>query len=357
MREELLTELMVMLQPMLNREQLEEARMRATIILAEYEISKRETELTVWEEDKNDVVIRKWLSAKAAAGMSPRTIQFYGKSVPNFFNKVQKNYDEITADDLRLYFAVRVQKDRVSKVTADNERRCLSSFYGWLQKEEILLRNPMAKLDSIKKTKKKKKAYDLMDLEKIRLGCRTAREKAIVEILASTWCRVSELVGIQLDDIDGDRIIVHGKGDKEREVYLNARSKLALEVYLQERKDTNPYLFPRSKNAGKINNMIQNGHRKKELPNWYKDPEMVDEYLPTDKGTIESIVRNLGRRVGVDKVHPHRFRRTGATMALRQGMPLTTVSKLLGHESIATTQIYLDISDEEMADAHKKYVV
>lgn len=357
MREELLTELMVMLQPMLNREQFEEARMRATIILAEYEISKRETELTIWEENKNDAVIRKWLSAKAAAGMSPRTIQFYGKEVPNFFSKVQKNYDEITADDLRLYFAVRVQKDRVSKVTADNERRCLSSFYGWLQKEEILLRNPMAKLDSIKKTKKKKKAYDLMDLEKIRLGCRTAREKAIVEILASTWCRVSELVGIQLDDIDGDRIIVHGKGDKEREVYLNARSKLALDVYLQERKDTNPYLFPRSKNAGKINIMLQSGHRKKELPNWYKDPEMVDEYLPTDKGTIESIVRNLGRRAGVDKVHPHRFRRTGATMALRQGMPLTTVSKLLGHESIATTQIYLDISDEEMADAHKKYVV
>lgn len=353
MRDELLAELTNVIMPVVPAHVLADIKMQMTIILSQYEVEKRKTELVVYEEGKNEKTIRKWLSAKAAAGLSIRTIKYYQKTVPGFFNAVGKNYDEVTPDDLRLYFALRVQRDKVTKVTANNERRCLSSFYGWLQKEETLLRNPMAKVDAIKVTKKKKKAYDMMDLEKIRLGCRTARERAIVETLASTWCRVSELCGIRLDDINDERVIVHGKGDKDREVYLNARAKLALDVYLSERSDINPYLFPRAKNAAV---RLQRGVPQKEMAEWYKDPKLVDAILPADKGTIETIVRKIGQRSGVENVHPHRFRRTGATMALRQGMPLITVSKLLGHESIATTQIYLDVSDDELEQAHKKYV-
>jgi site-specific recombinase XerD len=214
----------------------------------------------------------------------------------------------------------------------------------------------MLKVDAIKVTKKKKKAYSLLDLEKIRMGCRTNRERAMVEFLASTWCRVAEMSEVKISDIGNGKVTVHGKGDKYRECFLNARAQLALEVYLAERQDNNPYLFPRAKYAGDVVKMTKGTERRKE-PEWYKNPENVDEFDHIAFGTIESIVRKIGRRVGVEKVHPHRFRRTGATMALRTGMPLTTVSKLLGHESIETTQIYLDISDEELEAAHKKFVV
>jgi site-specific recombinase XerD len=213
----------------------------------------------------------------------------------------------------------------------------------------------MLKVDAIKETKRKKKAYSLLDLEKIRIGCRSNRERAIVEFLASTWCRVTEACEVKISDIQDGKVTVHGKGDKYRECYLNARAQLALEMYLNERKDDNPYLFCKStmKWAEWTRKKITN----EDALHWYANPEYVDDVEPIDKSSIEHIVRNIGKRVGVDKVHPHRFRRTGATMALRAGMPLTTVSKLLGHESIETTQIYLDVSDEELEAAHRKYVV
>lgn len=248
--------------------------------------------------------------------------------------------------------AIRSQRDKVSKVTINNERRCLSSFFSWLQTEEILLKNPMAKVERVKVTREKKKAFSLMELEKIRAACRTARERAIVETLISTWCRVSELTGIRISDIHDGTCTVHGKGDKVRDVYLNARSVLALETYMKERSDGNPYLFP-----GAVEGYIQASKGGRCAADWYKDPGLVSETAPLDKGSIESIVRRIGKISGVDHVHPHRFRRTGATMALRAGMPLIQVSKLLGHESIETTQIYLDISDAELEAAHEKYVI
>jgi site-specific recombinase XerD len=230
----------------------------------------------------------------------------------------------------------------------------LSAFYGWLQKEEILLKNPMTKVDPIKATKKKKKAFEQMDLEKIRDKCRTKRETAIIEVLISTWARVSEITLIRIDDIHDNRLTVHGKGDKDREVYLNPRAALAVTNYLAERGDKNPYLFPKAKYAGDVAQLHKIA--RDERCEWYKDPELVDEKEHTDKGTIESIVRSIGKKAGVPNTHPHRFRRTGATMALRAGMPLIQVSKLLGHENVGTTQIYLDISDEELEQAHKRYV-
>ena len=214
----------------------------------------------------------------------------------------------------------------------------------------------MSKVDSLKETKKKKKAYSLLDLEKVRLGCETNREKAIIEFLASTWCRVSEMAEVKVSDIEGNKVTVHGKGDKYRDVYLNARAQLAIEQYLKERSDNNPYLIPKCRYLASDKEFIKAGSRKAQKE-WYKNPDMVSPDERPDVGTIENTVRNVGKRAGVTKCHPHRFRRTGATMALRQGMPITQVSKLLGHESIETTQIYLDISDEELEQAHKKYVV
>lgn len=242
----------------------------------------------------------------------------------------------------------------MAKTTANNERRNLSAFYTWLQKEEILLKNPMSKIEVIRATKLKKKAFSLMELEQIRKSCRTNRERAMIETLASTWCRVSELVEIRIQDIHDGKCTVHGKGDKYRDVYLNARAQLAIQSYLTERKDSNPYLFPKSFMTSVTDS---NYEMRKYRAKWYTNPKLVSGSEHTDKSQVEKICKTLGKRAGVENVHPHRFRRTGATMALRQGMPIMLVSKLLGHESIETTQIYLDISDSELEAAHRKYVI
>ena len=357
MKEDLITDLAIMLQPHTDMN-MQDLKMRIEMVLQPYEVTKAHTELTVYQGDVNERILKRFLAAKMAAGCSAKTIRYYGDSIKITLEKIGKPYMDITADDIRLYLAVRIHKDGVTKATADNERRNLSSFFTWLQKEEILLKNPMSKIESIKVTKKKKKAYSLLDLEKIRLGCRNAREKAIVEFLASTWCRVSELLQVKISDIQGEAVEVHGKGDKYRTVYLNARAMLAVNQYLQERTDSSPYLFPGCayRSVDPQFKDLTSGHGL-QRHEWYKVPELVSDAGIPDVSIIEGVVRSIGKRAGVENVHPHRFRRTGATMALRQGMPILQVSKMLGHNSLETTQIYLDISDEELQQAHNKYVI
>lgn len=356
MKQQLENDLAIALTPHIKDSDISEVKLIITMALAAYEVTKPETALTVYEGDINDLIIRRFLAAKMAAGCAERTIEFYGKTARDALARIGKPYQDVTADDIRVYLATRIYRDGVSKTTANNERRNLSAFYRWLQKEEILLKNPMNKIDAIKVTKKKKKAFTQMELEQMRYACRTSRETAIFEVLLSTWCRVSELAEMRIADMHGDAVTVHGKGDKFRECYLNAKAQIAIQRYLADRDDENPYLFPRAKFAGNMSKMGGTSVEKMSLPKWYMHKEQVDEERRIDVGTIESIIRAIGKRAGVAGAHPHRFRRTGATMALRSGMPLIQVSKLLGHEQIDTTQIYLDISDEELMQAHKKYV-
>lgn len=356
MKDQLENDLVIALTPYMKDMNSQDLKLRIEMILTNYDISKSEKALVVYQGDINSQILTQFLSAKIAQGCSKRTIRFYGSSISSILLKIGKPYNEITANDIRLYIAQRVYRDHVSKTTCNNERRNLSAFFSWLQREEILLKNPMSKVDSIKITKKKKKAFEQMEIEKLRDACRTRRETALLETLISTWARVSEIAQIKISDICDDHLIVHGKGDKEREVYLNAKAVLAIRNYLSDRTDSNPYLFPKAKYAGNIKAM-SSGRMRNSLCDWYKDKTLVSEDAHMDASSIENIVRNFGKRAGVDDVHPHRFRRTGATMALRNGMPLIQVSKLLGHENIGTTQIYLDVSDEELAQAHRKYVV
>lgn len=355
MKEDFEQELINALLPYIKDQAVEDAKMRITTIIGKYEITKRETYLAVYEGDINEVIVKRFLMAKIAKGCTPRTIGYYKQSITIALEKIGKPYNEITSDDIRLYLAKRVQRDKVSKTTANNERSNLSAFYTWLQKEEILLKNPMSKVEGIKETKKKKKAFSQMELEQIRYNCKSSMEIALVEVLISTWARVSEVAQMRVDEITDNSIVVHGKGDKEREVFLNPKARLAVQRYIDERSDDNPYIFPKAKYAGDVKEMTRSVPRKLQAE-WYKDPDLVGEGH-RDKSTIESDIRRLGKRAGVQNAHPHRFRRTGATMALLAGMPLTTVSKLLGHESIATTQIYLDISDKELQQAHEKFVI
>lgn len=320
--------------------------------LSKYAVTKETRELTVYEGDINQNLIQKFLIAKRVAGRTDRTIEYYGKSLISIFREVKKSCLEATADDIRLYLATREMRDGVSKTTLNNELRCLKTFYSYLLAEEFISKNPTLKVESIKQTKKKKEAFTELEVELIRNACRTAREKAIIEMLLSTGCRISELTGIKISEIQDGEVTVHGKGDKYRKVYLNAKAQVAVAQYIEERKDSNPYLFPKSRYsvAGKA------GHKLKANKYWYQNPENVADDGAQDKGSIEAIVRKIGCKAGVEKTHPHRFRRTCATFALRRGMPIEQVSKMLGHEQLDTTMVYLDIGERELEAQHRKYI-
>lgn len=324
------------------------------MLLSGVEIISRSTEIAELQEDRNEFLVKKFLIAKQVAGCTKRTIAYYAKECTKILDRIGKTIDQVTADDIRYYMALRLRKDKVTDVTVSNEIRAFGSFCGWLYTEELIKSNPMAKIDRIKVKKTKKEALTEMEIEKLRMAAEGEKEKLVVELLLSTGCRVSEIVQILISEIEGNRILVHGKGNKERYVYLNARSQLALENYLNERKDKNPYLFPRGVQATKMWNT--KGIKRKDVKDWWKYPEHIVEGH-TDKGSIESFTRKLAKKAGVEKANPHKFRRTCATLALKRGMPIEQVSKMLGHESIATTQIYLDLSEDDLALAHKKYVV
>ena len=323
------------------------------IIMRDVQITRLETALAVRDNVQNEQYVKRFIAAKMVKGCTPRTISMYRKEIMKILAKFAKPCTEITPDDVRLYVAIRLTQDGISKVTANNELRYLRTFYEWLNAEEIILKNPMKKIDSIKQNKVKKKAFSEMECEKLRAACATSMETAIVETLLSTCCRVSELCMMRIDEIKSGTIVVHGKGNKDRTVYLNAKAELSLQKYLAERNDDNPYIFPPGKFC-----MFEKGKYRysKNNPDWYKRPELVGKGM-RDKGGIEATMRKLGKRAGVENVHPHRFRRTGATLALRRGMPIELVSKMLGHEQLTTTQIYLDLTDEDLKAAHKKYVV
>lgn len=353
MRQELIEKIVFCLQT--QDVEVADIRDRLTIILNDYEVTTRETALTVRNEDKNRYYLRKFLIAKTVSGRTERTIKYYEKVIANILEKINKTADEITTDDIRYYLAIRERRDGVTKTTANNELRCLKSFYMYLQTEEEIEKNPCLKIEQIKTKKVKRPAFTEMEVEKIRAACETTREVAIVEILLSTGCRVTELTQMKINELKQDSIIVHGKGEKDRTVYLNAKAVMALEKYLKERKDTNPYIF--CKGIKTVGAPVKKGENQKVLKEWYKYPEKVEKDGHQDKSAIENVVRKIGKRAGVKKVHPHRFRRTCATFALRRGMPIEQVSKMLGHENISTTQIYLDLTEEELQQAHKKYVV
>lgn len=303
---------------------------KLVVCMSKWNVEKAVTDLTTFNAvEYNKHILKRYIVACAVKGLTKRTIQQYQTSLKFIFDKIGKQIDLITSDDLKLYLAMRQLQDGVSETTIGNDWRSLSAFYVWMTKEELIAKNPMLKVDRPKERKKAKKAFTQMDVEKIRSKCKDSREKALVEVLLSTWCRVTEVSRMNISDIKPDGSMkVLGKGDKERIVYLNAKAQLAIDEYLQTRDDDNEALFVSS--------------------------DKPHERLST--GWIEKTIRDLGKIAAVDDTHPHRFRRTGATFALRSGMKIETVSHLLGHEQISTTQIYLDLNEEEMSQAHRKYV-
>lgn len=332
---------------------LAEAQRKLTVILDDYKIEPKETALTVCTEGKNEMYIRRFLLNKAIAGCSEKTIKQYSNEISRFLRAIGKDADTISSNDIQCFIAQLLIKG-ISKSYVDTVRRYLSSFYNFLSKEELIEKNPMLKIEKIKYHTDKEAAFSDYEVEMIRGACTTSREKAIVELLLSTGCRASEIASIKTADIEDDTITVFGKGGKFRKVYLNAKSIVAIQAYLADRKDENPYLFPagnQAKDDGKLMGRYRSIKSK-----WYMYPELVNKTMPMSKESINICVKRIGKMAGVENVHTHRFRRTCATMALRRGMAIELVSKMLGHEQIQTTQIYLDLREKDLKNAHEKFV-
>lgn len=278
----------------------------------------------------NIELIDKFISAKEIEGCSKRTTKYYESTLLKMNSKLDKEITHMTTDDLRTYLTDYQKINNCSKASVDNIRRNLSSFFSWLEEENYILKSPMKRIHKIKTDKVIKETYSDETLELLRDNCNNLRDLAIIDILASTGMRVGELVKLNINDIDFENreCVVFGKGNKERPVYFDARTKIHLKNYLNSRTDGNPALF-------------------------------VSLDSPYDRLKISGVeirLRQLGRRLGIQKVHPHKFRRTVATKAIDKGMPIEQVQSLLGHSQIDTTMHYAMVNQNNVKESHRKYV-
>lgn len=297
------------------------------IILNNYDISPKRTEIILTNDDKRQKAIQMFIVTKKVEGCTESTIHYYMGTLRRFFNEINQRLDEITADQIRYYLAIRSTRDGLGKTSQDNELRVLKSFFKWCSGEEYIDRNPTVNIKAVRKEKRIKRPFSETELELIREKATNKRDRAIVEVLYSTGVRVSELCGMNISDIANDEITVFGKGEKERTVYLNARAKIAISEYLKTRTDSENALFVGKRTGKRLN-----------------------------KGSVERTIRELGKSAGVSNCHPHRFRRTAGTIALNRGMPLEQVQQMLGHEDITTTTIYARSEKRNVKASHGKYV-
>lgn len=288
------------------------------------------TDVAVYQEGMNEEAVRMFFVAKNIQGCTKRTLEYYKGTIRAFMEFVQnKPLNLITTNDIRYYLAVKKEKDRNSDQSIDNIRRILSSYFAWLHEEEYIHKNPMLRVKKVRVERYVKKAFKDMEIEKLRQSAKDdQRLSALVEVLLSTGCRISEVRNMNISDIDGDEIVVKGKGKKERIVYLNAKARMTLNLYIESRDDDNNALFV-----------------SKDKP-----------HVRLEISALGRDIKNLGRAAGVEDTHPHRFRRTAATMALNRGMPIDQVQMMLGHSSIETTTIYAVSAQETVKQSHKKYL-
>ena len=293
--------------------------------LNRYEVQERCTEVAV-RDDGAEGSLKKFLATKRVEGIADSTLQRYGEINRALISYLGKPLEEITTYDIRFYLSVRRQMGKVSNRTLDGMRRCYSSFFSWLTAEGLISHNPCAALAQIKCRKVVKKPYSAAEMEKIRKACDSARDLALVDFLYCTGCRVSEVSKLDIADIDFERMecVVLGKGNKERKVYLTEVAAMHLQEYLNVRQDSCEALF-----VGRGKRLGKNG--------------------------IEAIIKGLGKKAGVENVHPHRYRRTLATNLLDRGMNIQDVAAILGHADLKTTQIYCYISQANVKTAYRKY--
>jgi integrase/recombinase XerD len=281
-------------------------------------------------EISNKDYLKLFLDAKRIEGCSERTLQYYKVTVEHMFQKLSTPLRKMTTDEIRTYL-VDYQKDgRCSKVTVDNIRRNISSFFSWLEEEDYILKSPMRRIHKIKTKTVVKDVISDESMEKMRDACKEIRDLAIIDLLYSTGIRVGELVRLNIDDVKLEQreCVVFGKGDKERRVYFDAKAKIHLIEYLAERTDNNPALFV----------------------------SLDAPFTRLQISGVEIRLRELGRKLSLNRIHPHKFRRTMATRAIDKGMPIEQVQKILGHSQIDTTMQYAIVNQSNVKNSHQKYI-
>ena len=278
----------------------------------------------------NDEFLKMFLAAKRIEGCSDRTISYYQTTVKHLLSKTETSVRKITTEEMREYLSNYQKRNDCSNVTIDNVRRNISSFFSWLEEEDYILKSPMRRIHKIKTKTVVKSTISDEGIELLRDNCKEKRDLAIIDLLYSTGIRVGELVNLNIEDIDleGRECVVYGKGDKERRVYFDAKAKVHLKEYIETRRDNNEALF-------------------------------VTLDAPHDRLKISGVeirLRKLGRELNLERIHPHKFRRSMATRAIDKGMPIEQVQKILGHSQIDTTMQYAMVNQNNVKSAHQKFM-
>lgn len=326
MKQNLITDIVQGMLPYLSNAQTEKLNevLQHTIFNYDVTLAERSKEIS------GENLVEPFLAAKKIEGCSEKTLKYYFSTIQSMLDKIKKDVKHIVTDDIRCYLTEYQSNKKSSKTTIDNIRRILSSFFSWLEDEDYILKSPVRRIHKVKTGLNIKETYSDETLEIMRDNCVELRDLAIIDMLASTGMRVGEMVLLNREDIDFNEreCVVFGKGSKERIVYFDARTKIHLQNYLSKRKDNNSALF-------------------------------VTLKAPYDRlkiGGLEVRLRKLGKQLGLNKVHPHKFRRTLATMAIDKGMPIEQLQKLLGHSKIDTTLQYAMVKQSNVKIAHRKYI-
>lgn len=327
MKVKLITEIMQAMLPHLDNAKLVQLKQTLEQTLSRYDVN----EINGSAEEGNDRdLIEKFISAKRIEGCSEKSLKYYRATIEALVSAVGKNVKSVLTEDLRTYLTEYQNKHQSSRVTIDNIRRILSSFFSWLEDEDYIIKSPVRRIHKVKTTKNVKDTFSDEDLEKMRDGCDELRDLAMIDLLSSTGMRVGEMVLLNRADINFSEreCVVLGKGSKERIVYFDAKAKLHLQQYLDSRTDDNPALFV----------------------------SLRAPYERIKIGGIEHRFREMGKRLNIPKVHPHKFRRTLATVAIDKGMPIEQLQQLLGHQRIDTTLHYAMVKQSNVKAAHRKYI-
>lgn len=326
MRQRITNDVVQQMLPYLNNAQIEKLQDVMEHILWNYDIVPSDGKKQ--EQEQNYLSL--FLQAKRVEGCSEKSLKYYEKTIQKMLNGVGKTVKEIVTEDIRAYLTGYQKQRQTSKVTVDNVRRILSSFFSWLEDEDFIVKSPVRRIHKVKTAKVVKDTYTDEALELMRDNCTTTRDLAMIDLLASSGMRVGELVTLNREDINFNEreCVVLGKGNKERLVYFDARTKIHLQNYFDARTDDNPALFVTLKQP----------------------------FERLKIGGVETRLREMGRRLKIPKVHPHKFRRTLATTAIDKGMPIEQVQQLLGHQKIDTTMHYAMVRQQNVKLAHRKYI-
>lgn len=326
MKQALIKDIIQGMLPYLNNAQNEKLLEVVQYSLLKYEVTEKKNQ----EKDSEQNYVELFLSAKRIEGCSEKSLKYYRATIETMLGDLHKDIKHIVTDDIRKYLTEYQEKKNSSKVTIDNIRRILSSFFSWLEDEDYILKSPVRRIHKIKTGVSVKEIYSDETLELMRDNCTELRDLAMIDLLASTGMRVGEMVLLNQEDINFNEreCIVFGKGSKERIVYFDARTKIHLQNYLNSRTDENNALFV----------------------------SLKAPYKRLNISGVEARLREFGRRLGLQKVHPHKFRRTLATMAIDKGMPIEQLQQLLGHQRIDTTLQYAMVKQSNVKLAHRKYI-